>query len=51
MMISLFLFEFHYNFLPVTQYVTSGSNGGLEPHRRQAIIWTDDGLGYWHIYA
>ena len=33
------------------QYVTIGSDNGLAPNRRQAIIWTNDGLIYWHIYA
>ena len=33
------------------QYVIIGSDNGLAPNRRQVIIWTDDGLVYWCIYA
>ena len=33
------------------QYVIIGSDNGLAPNRRQAIIWTNDGLVYWRIYA
>ena len=28
-----------------------GSDNGLAPSRRQAIIWINDGLIYWRIYA
>ena len=28
-----------------------GSDNGLTPVRRQAIIWINDGPVYWHIYA
>ena len=28
-----------------------GSDNGLAPTRRQAIIWTNGGLVYWRIYA
>ena len=28
-----------------------GSDNALAPYRRQAIIWTNDGLVYWCIYA
>ena len=42
----------------VSQYVSyRGSanrytpNNGLAPARRQGIIWTNDGLVYWRIYA
>ena len=28
-----------------------GLDNGLAGTRRQAIIWTNDGLGYWRIYA
>ena len=31
-----------------SQYVIIGSDNGLAPDRRQAIIWTNDGLVYWH---
>ena len=33
------------------QYSSIGSGNGLAPSRRQAIIWTDDGIVYWRIYA
>ena len=33
------------------QYVIIGSDKGWAPNRRQAIIWTSDGLVYWCIYA
>ena len=33
------------------QYVSIGSGNGLAPVRRQAIIWTNDGLVYWRIYS
>ena len=29
------------------QYASIGSDNGLAPSRRQAIIWTNDDLGYW----
>ena len=32
-------------------YLNNGSDNGLAPARRQAIIWTNDGLGWWRIYA
>ena len=32
-------------------YVIIGSDNGLAPNRRQAIIWTNGGLVYWRIYA
>ena len=28
-----------------------GSDNGLAPNRRQAIIWTNGDLDYWRIYA
>ena len=28
-----------------------GLDNGLAPNRRQAIIWTNGGLGYWRIYT
>ena len=31
------------------QCVVIGSDNGLAPNRRQAIIWTNDGLVYWRI--
>ena len=33
------------------QYPNTGSDNGLAPARWQAIIWTNDGLVYWCIYA
>ena len=33
------------------QYPCTGSDNGLAPTRRQAIIWTNDGLGHRRIYA
>ena len=33
------------------QYSIIGSDNGMAPTRRQAIIWTNDGLGCWRIYA
>ena len=34
-----------------SQHARIGSDNGLAPNRRQAIIWTNYGLGYWRIYA
>ena len=28
-----------------------GTDNGLAPNRRQAIIWTIDGIVYWRIYV
>ena len=28
-----------------------GSDNCLAPNRRQAVIWTSDGLDYWRIYT
>ena len=33
------------------QYDSIGSDDGLGSNRRQAIVWTNGGLGYQHIYA
>ena len=33
------------------QVSSIGSDDGLAPVRRQAIIWTNDGLVYWRVYA
>ena len=39
-----FRLRFHYFFLRVHwQYFSIGSDNGLGPARRQAIIWTNDG--------
>ena len=48
--------NFDYDFTKVCssgfnlQYPIIGSDNGLAPTRRQAIIWTKDGLAYWRIY-
>ena len=34
-----------------SQYFNIGSDNGLVPVRQQAIIWTNDGLVYWHKYV
>ena len=31
------------------RWVSFGSDDGLAPNEWQAIIWTNDGLVYWHI--
>ena len=28
-----------------------GSDNGFSPNRREAIIWTNDGIVHWRIYA
>ena len=33
------------------QYVSIGSDNGLAPFRRQAIIWTNADLVHWRIHA
>ena len=33
------------------QHASNGSDNGLAPNRRQAIIWTNDLPVYWRIYA
>ena len=38
-------------FIPKGPIYNIGSDNGLAPIRRQAIIWTNGGLVYWHIYA
>ena len=49
--------NFDYNFTEVCsqgsslQYSIIGLDNGLAPNRRQAIIWTNDGLCFCHIYA
>ena len=35
----------------VWQYPSIGSDNGLAPVNQQAIIWIDDGLVHWRIYA
>ena len=41
---------FHYG-LSNWQYDIIGLDNGLAPNRRQAIIWINDDLVYWRIYA
>ena len=38
-------------FVPIWQYPSFGSDDGLALARRQAIIWTNDGLVCWRICA
>ena len=51
------LLNFKWNFIEICplgsywQHGNIGSDDGLVPNRRQAIIWTHDGLGYRRIYA
>ena len=33
------------------QYGSIGSDNGLAPARREAIIWSNVGMLYWRIYA
>ena len=33
------------------QYSSIGSDNGLPPNRRQAIMWTNADPIHWHIYA
>ena len=45
---------FHWNVCSLEsnlQYVIIGSDNGLAPNSRQAIIWIKDGFVYWHMYA
>ena len=35
----------------IEQNASIGLDNGLVPNRRQAIIWTNDCLVYWRIYA
>ena len=45
-------FEFQIKFeFSNWQYINIGSDNGLMPTRQQAIIWTNGGMFYWHIYA
>ena len=43
--------KFYQSLFLRVQLVIIGSDNGLAPSRRQAIIWTNDGLIYWHKYA
>ena len=49
-----FRLQFHWSLFlggPIEIYSSIGSDNGLAPTRRLAIIWTHDGLVWWHIYA
>ena len=48
-----FRLRYHWSLFPRVQLTISriGSDNGLAPARRQAIIWTNGGLLCWHIYA
>ena len=37
-------------FVPKDPINNMATDNGLVPNRRQAIIWTSDGLFYWSIY-
>ena len=51
------LLNFRWHFIEICslgfnwQYIFIGSHTGLAPNRRQAIIWTNVSLVYWHMYA
>ena len=46
-------FEFHWHLFPTTQLqqASIGSDNGLAPDRRQAIIWTNDNIIHWHTHT
>ena len=46
-----FWLKVHWSLVLWFQLDSVGSGKGLALIRRQAIIWTDDGLVYWHIYV
>ena len=51
------MFYFDWNWIEIRSWLYNqkftniGSDNGLAPNRRQAIIWTNDGLDQWRIYA
>ena len=45
------LIQFLLKLIPNQQQANTGSDNGLAPVRRQAIIWTNDGKDYWRIHA
>ena len=51
--IIVFWLKFNWNWSPriQLQYSSTGLDNGLAPVRRQAIIWRNDGIVYWHIYV
>ena len=40
-----------YSLWSIWQYIIIGSDNGLAPNKRQAIIWTNYGLVSWRKYA
>ena len=38
-------------FVPIWQYSSTGSDNGMAPNRRQAIIWINADPIHWRIYA
>ena len=42
---------FHWSLVPKVQLTSIVLDNGLSPGRRGAIIWTNDGLGWWCIYV
>ena len=48
-----FRLKFYWHLFPNVQlkYSSISSDNGLTPSRRKAIIWTNDELVYWRIYA
>ena len=47
-----FRLRFHWISFPRVFFTISiGSKNGLSPTRRRAIIWTNDGLDWWRLYA
>ena len=45
-----FQIKFHWN-RPEGLIDSIGADNGLVPNRRLAIIWNNDGMFYWCIYA
>ena len=43
----IFIVEISLKYVPWGQIDNIGSDKGLAPSRRQAIIWSNDGLVYW----
>ena len=37
--------------VPIIIYNSTGLDNGWAPNRQQAIIWTNDDPGDWHIYV
>ena len=43
--------NFYLILIDIWQYGSTGSDNGLVLSRQQAIIWSNIGMLYWHIYA